>query len=208
MPVISRRIDKRTPGNGWWSEKERLQAASAFVVIGNYRLTAAATNIPEETVRRWAQTDWWKEALDEIRKSSKIELTGKIANVVNKTLLQLEDRVENGDFFYNPKTGKFDRKPINASVASKITGDLISKTLLLEKEVTQERQTDEGLEDRLKKLKDEMLRFAGAKTIDVEVIRNVEEPIEQSQVEDSSTNDSINEQIKPVISLNIDRSLS
>ncbi len=204
MPVIVRRVDKKTPGNGWWSEKERLQAASAFVVIGNYRLTAAAVNIPEETIRRWALADWWKEALDEIRKSSKIELTGKIANVINKTMLQLEDRVENGDFFYDPKTGKFIRKPINASVASKIAGDLITKTLVLEKEVTQERVSDEGLEDRLKKLKDEMLRFAGAKTIEAEVV-HVEETAPIVEVESPSPNVEASIEAQPV-SLNPDRS--
>ncbi len=204
MPVIVRRVDKKTPGNGWWSEKERLQAASAFVVIGNYRLTAAAVNIPEETIRRWALADWWKEALDEIRKSSKIELTGKISNVINKTMLQLEDRVENGDFFYDPKTGKFIRKPINASVASKIAGDLITKTLVLEKEVTQERVSDEGLEDRLKKLKDEMLRFAGAKTIEAEVV-HVEETAPIVEVESPSPNVEASIEAQPV-SLNPDRS--
>lgn len=188
MPIIVRRVDKKTPGNGWWSEKERYQAASAFVVIGNYRLTAAATNIPEETIRRWALTDWWKEALDEIRKSSKIELTGKMSNVIQKTLLQLEDRVENGDYFYNPKTGKFERKPINASVASKITSELISKTLVLEKDITQERVSDEGLEDRLKKLKEDMLRFAGAKTIEGELVPS---PIEAEVVVDHPLEDVI-----------------
>jgi hypothetical protein len=175
MPVITRRVDKKLPGNtGWWSDKERYQAVASFLIIGNLRLTAAAVGIPEETLRRWKLQPWWKEAEDEIRKSSKIELTGKIANVINKTMAQLEDRVENGDFFYNPKTGKFERKLINASVASKIAGELINKTILLEKEVTQERQTDEGLEDRLKKLKEDMERFAKARTITGEVLNKDE----------------------------------
>ena len=100
MPVVTRRIDKKVPGNnGWWSDKERYQAVASFLIIGNFRLTAAAVGIPEETLRRWKLQPWWKEAEEEIRKSSKIELTGKIANVINKTMAQLEDRVENGDFF-------------------------------------------------------------------------------------------------------------
>lgn len=88
--------------------------------------------------------------------------------------MQLEDRVENGDFLYDPKTGAFVRKPIPASVASKITNELINKTIILEKEVTKERITDEGLEDRLAKLREDMIRFAKAKTIEgtAEIVAN------------------------------------
>lgn len=166
MPVVTKRVDKRKKGDGWWSDKQRLQAVSAYVVLGKVTLVAASTGIPEDTLRKWKQASWWKEAEDEIRRSSKIELSGKLSRIVDATLLQLEDRVANGDYFYNPKTGGFERKPINASQASKITNELIDKTLVLEKVATQERLTDEGLDDRLKKLRDEMVRFAKAKTIE------------------------------------------
>jgi hypothetical protein len=165
--VPARRIDKKKAGTpGWWSDKERLQAVSAYVVLGKVTLVAATTGIPEDTLRKWKMASWWKEAEDEIRRSNKIELSGKLSRIVDATLVQLEDRVANGDYFYNPKTGKFDRKPINASQASKITNDLVDKTLLLEKTATQERITEEGLDLRLKKLRDEMVRFAKAKTIE------------------------------------------
>lgn len=166
MPVKpAHRIDKRKQGAGWWSDKQRLQAVSAYVVLGKVTLVAASTGIPEDTLRKWKTASWWKEAEDEIRRSSKIELSGKLSKIVDATLLQLEDRVANGDYFFNPKIGVFERKPISASQASKISNELIDKTLVLEKAATQERLTDEGLDDRLKKLRDEMIRFAKAKTI-------------------------------------------
>jgi hypothetical protein len=166
MPVVTRRIDKKKAGNtGWWSDKERIQAVNAYVILGKVTLVAASTGIPEDTLRKWKMASWWKEAEDEIRRSNKIELSGKLSNIVTKTLEQLEDRVTNGDFFYNPKLGTFERKGISAQQASKITVDLIDKTLLLEKSATEERITEEGLDLRLKKLKEEMIRFAKAKTI-------------------------------------------
>jgi hypothetical protein len=170
MPTITRRVDKRRPGPGWWSDKERYQAVSTYLILGKFALTAAATGIPEETLRRWRLAPWWKEAVDEIKKSSKIELNAKISNVINKSLEVLSDRLDNGDFFFNPKTGAFDRKGINASVASRIANDLIQKTVVLDKEIVQERETPEGLDDRLKKLAEEMVRFSKAKTIDAEVV--------------------------------------
>ncbi len=182
MPVIHKRIDKKKPGNnGWWSDKERMQAVSAYVVLGSVRLTASSTGIPELTVRKWRMSQWWKDAELEIRNSNKIELSGKINNVVQATLKQLEDRVQNGDFFFNPKTGKWERKPINASVAANVASKLIDKSLILEKEATQDKASDEGLDDRLRKLKEEMMRFAKAKPIKGEIIDVVPvEPVQQA----------------------------
>lgn len=182
MPTVpARRVDKKKAGDGWWSQKERLQAVSAYVLLGKVTLVSATTGVPEDTLRKWKMADWWKEAEDEIRRSNKIELSGKLSNIVNATLLQLEDRVANGDFFFNPRTGKWDRKPISASQASKITSDMIDKTLILEKNATQESITEEGLDSRLKKLRDEMIRFAKAKTIEGEVLHVQEIPSESER---------------------------
>lgn len=179
MPVLpARRIDKKKAGDGWWSEKERLQAVSAYLVLGKVTLVAATTGIPEDTLRKWKITNWWKEAEDEIRRSSKLQLSGKLSDVITKTIEQLDDRVTNGDFFYNPRLGAFERKPINASQASKITSELIDKTLLLEKSASKETITEEGLDQRLRKLRDEMVRFAKAKTIEGEATHVQEIPAE------------------------------
>jgi hypothetical protein len=156
-----------------WSQKQKMEVVQAYLVLGNVMLVVAATGVPEDTVRKWKMTQWWTDAIDELRRGSKLELSGKLKDVVNKTILQLEDRVVNGDFVYNPKTGKYDRKLISAAVANRITNDLVDKTIILEKEATQEKLTDEGLEARLKKLKEEMIKFARAKTIEGEVIPNV-----------------------------------
>lgn len=182
MPVKVVRTDKRKPGNGWWSDKERYQAVSTYLVVGKLSLTSAATNIPEETLRRWRLQPWWKEMQAEILKSSKIELNGKIMKVIDKSMAVIEDRLENGDFFFNPKTGAFERKGVSANVANKIANDLIQKNVLMDKIITEESVQDEGLEDRLKKLKDEMLRFANAKVIDAEVVKDELVPEDSSSV--------------------------
>lgn len=192
MPVKeSYRIDKRKPGAGWWSEKERLQAVNAYVVLGKVTLVSATTGIPEDTLRKWKMADWWKEKEDEIRRSNKIELSGKLQNVVAKTLMALDDRVTNGDYFLNPKTGTLERKPISALHASKITNDLIDKTLLLEREATTEKVTEEGLDLRLKKLKEELTRFAKAKTIEGELVN------ELPQGTPASNPESVSEEARP-----------
>lgn len=171
MKVI---VDKNKPTDGsvskqaQYSTKQKMDAVNAYLVLGNVMEVVRATGIPEDTVRKWKMTQWWTDAVDEIRRGNKLELSGRLQNVLQKTILQLEDRVVNGDFAYNPKSGKFERKAIAASVANRITNDLIDKTLTLEKAATKETLTDEGLESRLKKLKEEMIKFAKAKTIEGE----------------------------------------
>lgn len=193
MPVVpSRRVDKKKSSTpGWWSDKERMQAVSAYLVLGKVTLVAATTGIPEDTLRKWKMASWWSEAEDEIRRSSKLHLSGKLSEVITKTIEQLDDRVTNGDFFYNPRLGTFERKPINASQASKITSELIDKTLLLEKHATQERISEEGLDIRLQKLRDEMVRFAKAKEIkgvqQDELLQLVQEPVSQASSDSSGT---------------------
>lgn len=196
MPVIhtSRRIDKRRASPGgpggkpWWSQKERLQAVNAYVVLGKVTLVVATTGIPEDTIRKWKMSTWWKEAEDEIRRSSKIELSGKLQKIVDKTLLELEDRVTNGDYFFNPRTAAWERKKISAQQASKITTDLIDKTLILDKAATEERTTEEGLDLRLKKLAEEMVRFAKGKTIQGEAthVQEIDGSTEVTVLEEGS----------------------
>lgn len=165
MPVITKRVDKKHPGNGWWSDKERLQAVSTYLVVGKLSLVSAATSIPEDTLRRWRLQPWWKEMMEEIQKSSKIELNGKIMKVIDKSMAVIEDRLENGDFFFNPKTGAFERRGVSANTANKIANDLIQKNLVMDKVIIEESKTNEGLDERLQKLKDEIARFAKAKDI-------------------------------------------
>lgn len=155
-----------------WTQKQRFQAVNAYVVLGKVTLVAATTGVPEDTLRKWKTTDWWKDAEAEIRRSNKIELSGKLQNVINKTVLALEDRIDNGDFFFNPKTGAWERKPVSAAVAHRVASDLIDKTLVLEKAAENKKESDEGLEHRLQKLQEEMIRFAKAKTIEGEIIKH------------------------------------
>ena len=189
MPVVTykRRIDKRVAGDkdqrgGWWSEKERVQAVQAYLILGKVTLVAATTGVPEDTLRKWKQQDWWAECEAEIKRGSKIELSGKLSNVVNKTLEVLEDRVVNGDFVYDRETKQYTaRRPISAAVANKVSADLIDRQVLLERDTTREFQNNEGLDDRLAKLRDEMLRFANSTIIPTERTPTDEVPYREGE---------------------------
>ena len=188
MPVVTKRIRKRIAGNnGWWSNEERIEAVKSYLLLGKIKLVVAATGIPEITLRKWKSQDWWREAEEEYRNSSKIEISGKLSNIINKTMVQLEDRVSNGDFFFNPVTKKWERKPVGSNILHKITSDLISKQIILENETTKPKTNDEGISARLDKLRDEMIKFAKIRkpiTVEGEVIDvKAEAVVERNQIQ-------------------------
>ncbi len=177
---VKREVNKPKYGvakQAQWSNKQRMEVVRAYLVLGNVMLVVAATGVPEDTIRKWKMSQWWKDAIDELRRSQKLELSGKLKKVIDKTVLLLEDRVNNGDFVFDKTTGDYTkRKPVNAYTANLIAGNLMDKDLILEREATTEKDTDEGLELRLKKLKEEMIKFAKMKVIDGEIITN--EPVQ------------------------------
>jgi len=158
-------VHKRKPGPGWWSEKTRMEVVTAYVLLGKVSLVVATTGIPEDTVRKWKMSPWWKEAEDEIRRSSKLALSGRLQTVVQKTLEALEDRVANGDYIYDSKLQKFVRKPIGALAANKIAGDMIERSTMLEEKGIKESITNESIQERLDKLREDMRSFVKQRPI-------------------------------------------
>lgn len=153
-------VEKKRKGLGRWDEKKKLEVIQTYILLGQVRLTAATCNLPEVTVTYWKKQKWWKEMEDELRRASKLQLSGKLSEMVNKSLLVLEDRLENGDFLYNARTNEFVRKGISAADASKITAQLIDRTLQIEKAAVPEKINEQGIESRLQQLRQEMLKFA------------------------------------------------
>jgi hypothetical protein len=167
---VWKNVPKRSKGPGSWDDKKRLEVLQSYILLANLRQAAALNGVPEITAKKWKLTQWWKETEDELRRSSKLQLSNKLTELVNKSLGIIADRLENGDFVFNPRTGQFIRKGVSAEHANKIATQLIDRTLAVEKSATTERVSDEGLDARLMKLREEMLRFAKAKVIVGEVI--------------------------------------
>lgn len=163
---MSRRRKKKVPGTtAHWSDSQRIQLVTTWLATGNLALSAATMSIPEVTARRWKAMPWWKQLVDDIRSSENLQLDSKLSKVVNKSVEALLDRVENGDFQYDQKTGTLVRKPISARDAAKVTTDMIDRRELLQGKKEEVRETSRKMEDRLLKLADELTRFAKAKPV-------------------------------------------
>lgn len=128
MPILNKN------DAGHWTDARKLEAVKTYLLIGNLALTARMLDIPEDTLRAWKREDWWKDTELEIRHSGKVQLTGKLKKIVEASVAVIEDRIANGDFVFDQKTGEVVRKPINLKDAHKVAVDMVDRTNLLEKE--------------------------------------------------------------------------
>jgi len=163
MPRRRKKRDLKAEGK-WWSESQRIEAVTTWLALGSMPLTAAATGIPKDTIVRWRYTDWWKELVQQIRSEETLALDGRLKRIVDKALMVVEDRLENGNFQYDPKTSELVRVPVNLRDSMKTTADLMDRREILKKQPVQE-QIEKTIDDRLAKLADEFSRFAKAKDI-------------------------------------------
>lgn len=154
-----------------WSQNQRLQAVSTYLMLGNMAETAVVTGIPLPTLKTWKTTDWFKEYALQLQSEDIQQMDSNLKRVINKALKATEERLDMGDAQFDQKTGDIVRIPVKAHVALKITTDLMARQQkLLDNPVKEE--VEKTIDDRLLKLSEEFARFANMKqkTIEAEII--------------------------------------
>lgn len=164
--------DRNHAAGEWWSDAKRLEVVTTWLVLGKIPLVSATTGVPEGTIRQWRTQPWWKEIEISVQTESDQELDTKLAKRVDKALDLVMDRLENGDFLYDPKTGSFIRKPVSMKDTWKVSTEMIDKRLLLRKQ-PKEMQSQEAAGEILKNLAKEFADMVRKK------VNNAQEPVTQ-----------------------------
>jgi hypothetical protein len=180
-PVQGKVRGKRTH----FTDKEKLKAVCTYAVAGNSRRVAEITGIPEGTIRSWKGTEWWHEAMTKIVVEQDDELGTKLTNLVNKAVDEVNDRLDNGNYVYNPKLDKLIRKPVDAKELAIVTAISIDKRQLLRGLPTSRTETVSQTE-RLKGLSEQFKKFVTAKEVE-----QVEEQIIEVEVEEFEEGDEL-----------------
>lgn len=116
------------------SDSTKVEVVKTFLALGgNLQLTAGSCGIPHRTLQNWKATDWWKNLVSELKKADKLELSAKTKTIVERSMELLLDRIENGDAFFNQKTGEVQRKPVSAAALNQIAKDMMDRKLILDK---------------------------------------------------------------------------
>lgn len=150
----------------WWSDAKRIEVVTTWLALGKIPLVSACTGVSEGTIRQWRTQPWWKELEISITTETDQELDAKLAKRIDKALDVIWDRLENGDFLFDPKTSEFIRKPVNMKDSHKVMVDMLDKRLLLRKQ-PREQQSQEAVGDILKNLAKEFEQMAKKKLKEV-----------------------------------------
>lgn len=150
-----------------WSDSQKLEAVTTYLSLANVALTSRVLKIPEMTLRTWMKKDWWKEVEAELKTQETLELSARLKKIIGSTLAVAEDRIANGDFIYDNRTGEMVRKPVSLKDAHKVTMDMIQRREVLDnKQPTN--VSMEQLDDKLAKLAKSFADIAaGRKAIEV-----------------------------------------
>lgn len=145
-----------------WSQNQKLQAVSTYLMLGNMAETAVVTGIPLPTLKIWKTTDWFKEYALQLQSEDVQQMDSNLKRVVDKALKAVEERLDVGDAQFDQKTGNIVRIPVKAHVALKITTELLTKQQKIHENPVKE-EMEKTIDDRLLKLSEEFAKFAGNK---------------------------------------------
>lgn len=157
-----------------WSDRQKIEACTTYFMLGgNLSLTSEKLKIPYETIKTWKKSDWWKELEDDIRREERLTLSTKLRNLMDASLVLVQDRLENGDWIYDQKEGELRRKPVSMKDAGKLAMDAAN---LRAKMNIQENHTvaAEHIEDRLGKLAKAFADLANGKKLETGPVEDIE----------------------------------
>ena len=149
---------------GWWPEKKKIEVLTTFLATGSQAHTAAITGVPEETIRTWRKQDWWAERTKEFKSDNSLVLDNKLTKIMDKALDAVVDRIDNGEFMYDPRTGEVKRVPAKLRDVQKVASDMIDKKSLLDKVTKAKEESKQAITaDHLILLAKEFAKFSTGK---------------------------------------------
>ena len=177
-----------TAGKGFrWSDSQKIEAVQTYLILGSLKLTAGALKIPFDTLKVWKASQWWKDLIEELRVQDDLQLSNRLKKIITKSYDVLEDRLENGDFVFDQKTGQMRRKPVSMRDATQVAMHLSeARTELVDRHLGGQSVTEDKIEKTLANLAEQFAKIANqvTKTPSVEVtdvLFGHETPSEQSE---------------------------
>lgn len=165
----------------WWSEAKRLEVVVSYLTLGNATMVEVVTGVPSGTIRQWKTQPWWKELAEQIQQESDTELDSKLHKRIERVLDLVQDRLENGDYLYDPRTGGFVRKPVSLRDGWKAGKEMFDVRMILRKSKP-DSVNQEAVSDILKGLALEFATMAkkrlNERVIDAESIAIVAEAVD------------------------------
>lgn len=142
-----------------YSWQEKAEVARLYLANGNMRIVSEVTNIPYPTLSAWKKSDWWPTLIDELKAAKKARQGVAIDRALELGLEFLVDRLENGDYILNNKTGKIERKPVSVRELTTTVNALLTRQTQMEELSAKMQHTENSMQDILAALAKEFKKF-------------------------------------------------
>ena len=116
-----------------WPQRKKVEACTIWCATGSPSIVSAQTNIPTNTLKSWMKQDWWKDMVTDLRNADNEVLDTKLTKAMDKALEQIMDRLENGEYVLDQKTGKVKQIPVKLRDSTVALNTLLDKRQLLRK---------------------------------------------------------------------------
>lgn len=137
MGYVYVKLKKTKPNQpGHWSEAKKIEAVTTWITTGSAAETARMLGLPYRTLEKWRSMPWWDEMVTKIRSENDSELDAKTTKVIEKALSSILDRIENGEYVYDQKTGKTKLMPAKLRDLNTAFNTILDKRQLLRNKPT------------------------------------------------------------------------
>ena len=148
----------------WQPEEKRIEAATIFAVTKDLNATEELTGIPRGILKTYVDKPWWSEIISKVKKEKNELLDAKISQILENSLDQIEDRINDGEYYIDRKTKAVTRIPVRTKDLAMATDILFDKRQLIRGEATVLVESI-TTEQRLLQLKENFERLAVSKGI-------------------------------------------
>lgn len=149
----------------WFPQETKIDACTLYCVYGDFEKVSELTNVPIHHLKAWRQEPWWVEIQKQVYIEQNENLSSRINNVLDLSLVAIEDRLKDGDYFFDRKAGTLRRKPVDTKTLALLFDNLTTKRQLVRGEPTSI-SAKIGVEDRLAQLADSFEKFAKSRLIE------------------------------------------
>lgn len=153
----------------WFPQDVKVEACTLYAVYGDFEIVSEKTRVPVATLKSWHQEPWWVDIQRQVYIEQNENLSSRINIVLDKSLVEIADRLENGDYYFTKGSQELRRKPVDTKTLALLFDNLTTKRQLVRGEPTSI-SAKIGVDDRLALLADSFEKFAKSRLIEGGVV--------------------------------------
>lgn len=142
-----------------YSWEKRMEVVARYMLLGNMRVVSEQTGVNYPLLCQWKNSDWWPELVQQVKRQKQNKTNDSIVKLIEQSLDVMQDRLDNGDFVFDQKTGEVVRKPVSVRDATTIATSLLQRQQVAEEMESRMASTSATVQETLSLLAAEFKKY-------------------------------------------------